>query len=359
MTQNDKDMIKVAQKYIKVENSVVTSLIRIDNYKGCPPFYQYTTAYRVGKENHDLNVNGLSFNEEEAKAKAVFETVERWSLYHIPRATQTYEVNTQNRITKTSCISCATIFGTNSSGCASGLSKESALNRALYELIEQDAFAIFYYNKLTPQKLPLTYFKKINQLLSMLKSFHFKVHLFNISLDIAVPVCLCVLENMTSTKPYFTLGIKAREDWNDAAEGSILESLQSLGSFRHLAKNFEKINSPILRRIKYWFDKKPQSSLNFLFQGKIKHNISSGSELPVFERLREAGINKVYYRQIYKENGIVVVQAAIPELVKLFMNEKAKPDVANHRIFIAPVHFGLLSHSKTNEDLNIVPHPFP
>jgi len=197
----------------------------------------------------------------------------------------------------------------------------------------------------------------LNELLELLRRYGFQVHLFNLSLDITVPICLCLLEDTTGIKPYFTLGLRAQHNWNESIKGAILESLQSLIAFRDLTEMHGKCSSPILQRIIYWLDKKPKEALGFLFQGEIKTTITPVSS--VFQCLHEAGIKKIYFRRIYNENGIVVIQAAVPELVQLPIGGRIDKTHINPRLFSVPVSLGFFKHVRTGKDLNTIPHPFP
>jgi len=358
MIRINKEVIVAAKQYLKSENSAITRLIKIDNYNDYPPFYQYTAICQSNQEmDFELNVNGLSLNEEEAKTKAIFEAIERSAFFQASLAAPTYQIDTRSGTTKLSATLSPGLFSTDSCGCAAGIDQESTLNRALLELIERDAFAIYYYNRLSPYKLNLTFSDELGELINLLRHYSFRVHLFDLSLDITIPICLCLLEDTSGIKPYFTLGLKAQTDWKEAVRGAILESLQSLVSFRDLAEKTTDVHSSILRRIQYWLDKKPQLALNFLFKGKKKNTFTSTSS--VLQNLWNVGIKKIYYRRIYKKNGIIVIQAAVPELVKLPLDGKALPNIASRRLFSVPVTVGLLSCPRTISDLNTIPHPFP
>lgn len=353
----DKRSILKALGYLKFEEKIVSRLVKVENYNDYPPFFQYTTAHRVDSHvNFDLNANGLSFNEDEAKAKAVMETIERWVLFHSQESSPTYKCNNWDLSKGELIIPKRNIFSSNTSGTACGFDLLSTLHRAIYELIERDAFAIYYFNRLTPKKIIFEDLIELKQLTRLLRNYSFEIHLLDISLDIRVPICMCILEDKSGILPRFTIGIKAGDDPLKVAEGAILESLQSLVAIRKVSKQPKKSCPNQLKIMHYWMDKDPHIGLPFFFDTKTTTKLTPINKLE--DCLFAAGISDIFYRIVYDSHGIFVIQAAIPELVRLPFGkvEFSKRNVS--RLSAVPVKLGINKSFRKLEGLTLTPSPF-
>lgn len=362
-------MNDILTAYLRSDESIITRVFQIDNFNDYPPLFQFATNYSTESlSDVMLFANGISTNKNEARTKAIMETIERWYLCSSTskKTKLLFELNTSTKkstIVQTSPIQ---LYGSDSQGAAAAFSKEEAIYKGICELIERDAFAIYYYNKLTPFQIGGPFNKKINNLLIILNNYYFKVTLLQLITDISIPICLCILEDISGkTKPFFTLGLKCSLSWNEAIEGAIMESIQSLNSFRTIAQHEstkEISTHPIIIRLRYWFDKQPEDTLPFFFSGEIKKVVHKPVSIHKLDSLLQllsmVRIPSIQWRLIYQFGYIYVVKVFIPELVSLPLSSRPT-HLDNKRIYTVPVSLRMLKKPRTEYELNKIPHPFP
>jgi len=95
------------------------------------------------------------------------------------------------------------------SGCAGHFSKREAVLSGILELIQRDAFLIFWLNHLSPPVLDVASMKdpEIVELLSYCKRYRLELTFLNTTADIAVPSVTCVItDNTPSDGPYIAMG---------------------------------------------------------------------------------------------------------------------------------------------------------
>lgn len=435
------ETFRLVQGYLRSSESVVTNVYQSDEYNDYPSFYHFVTKYipRRGWVEDDLLANGLSFNKEEAFIKAVMETIERCNLSNFEerdlkhgsyfdlrtkanvinpelfRAVSDSQVKNKkykdfvfneksgfywtkvnnlkgegllipaqmihflhNRVKNEPIIKLP-----DSTGAAAGMSHEQALYAAICELTERDAYSITYYNKIGPKSLSLETItnKKLRQLISYLRRFYFDVRIYDITLDIKIPVFFCVLIDETDEGPRINVGAKCDVDVEVAIEGSIMESLQGIGATRdmlYMKKNLGRVDfgkigksiKPIIERILFWAEA-PVEKINFLNTGEMvdyqsydRRNWESYDQKldQVLSCLAEAGFGEVYWKDTStKENkkfDIHTLKAIIPGLVPLSLNGDY-PYYKNPRLYKIPVACGLRNRELSESELNVYPHPLP
>lgn len=105
-------------------------------------------------------------------------------------------------------------FKANSTGVAAGLSKEQAREHALYELIERDAFSIFWYSKPAGKKINLeTLPEDIKERVLAWKNQGGTIDILDITVD-GIPVALVTLHQ--NKFPYFATGAAAKPTFEEA-----------------------------------------------------------------------------------------------------------------------------------------------
>lgn len=434
-------------KYLNSSNNVITTIARIDGYNDYPFFYQYGTSYipRNGYTENDLNANGISLHKNEAVIKAVMETIERWYLSSYAEKELLFfsyekmskkEINvldpkifqvissTQRRTNaykkflwnekssfywtkvnkfgtdKTFFIPAQLIYFlhntkhkgsilrlSDSTGAAAGTSIEQALYKGICELIERDAYAICYYNMLPGKRIRLDEIKdpKIAHIINTLEQNHFDISIFDISLDISIPVFLCLLVDQTNIGPKITVGVKCSFYWQEAMYGAIMESLQGLTSTRDLMQiqstitknNFNKISSPvkpILERMLYWANVDSSKDLKFLLSSsyafdvlsqypQVDKNLSYKELLKmVVKRLDEQEINTIYWKKVTPQKldrfYLYGVKVVIPQLQSISLDQKYLY-FGSKRVYTVPVKIGLKKTFPKEGELNSIPHPLP
>ncbi len=105
-------------------------------------------------------------------------------------------------------------FKANSTGVAAGLSRDQARHHALYELIERDAFSIFWYSKPAGKKIDLrTLPDDIDERVVAWQNQGGVIDVLDISVD-GIPVALVTLHQ--NKFPYFATGAAAKPTFEEA-----------------------------------------------------------------------------------------------------------------------------------------------
>lgn len=435
-----KKTLRLVEKYLESPASVITNIYQADEYYDYPFFYQFISEYkpRKGWGEDDLLANGLSFNRDEALIKTVMETVERWNLSNycekdlvydsfenlvrkerilnplelrLVSKSQlkkkeykkfNYDLNTKFYWTKICNLNKDGVLVPaqlihfmhnkinnepviklpDSTGAAAGVSFEQTLYSALCELIERDAYAIFYYNKLALKRLDSKTIrnKDLLRLIKRLEDYYFEVLIFDMTLDIEVPTFFCVLIDKTGIGPKISVGAKCSLDSDEAIEGSILEALQGIGATRdmlyvknNLGQDFKKVGKsirPILDRVMFWAEAS-KKDLGFLDEGLLVdyRNLKSNKEGNpkkkleiVISILKESGVGEIYWKDTAgdedKKQGVYTLKAFVPGLVPISLHINYNY-FGNSRLFRVPVELGLKSKAVTEDELNKMPHPLP
>jgi ribosomal protein S12 methylthiotransferase accessory factor len=256
-----------------------------------------------------------------------------------------------------------------SSGSACATSKEEAMYKGICELIERDAFMIYYLNKIPPEKIDLSTIKKegLKKLVLLFQRYFLEVNLFNISTDLKIPTILCVLIDKIGVGPAVSIGTKTDWDIDEAIKGAIFEAQHTRIWIRDaLIKGKRVTDKSQIKTIQdrgvYWARKSQIKKLNFILNSKkrvsyddLKSGVSRNKRL---KKLLEILKNKNYSLYIkdltdkkIRKKGFFVFKSIIPELHPLFLFENTK-FLFSDRMTSVPSRLGCKSNK-----LNLEPHP--
>lgn len=265
-----------------------------------------------------------------------------------------------------------------STGAAGGSNISGALVRGICEIVERDAFMIFYLNKIPARKVKLNKISdsRLNKLLVILKRYNMEVFTFDITTDIKIPTYLSIVLDRSGFGKAVALGLKCDLDQIKAIIGSIEETFNSRSWLRtEYEKNTKKItvsdllrNSDIRTRGLLWYPVSAIKNLDFLlgsstFVSKIKTkeiNKTSGQNLKyILQLFKEQGYDVLYKditHPVFKKLNYFVVKAIIPQMQPFYLDENNKL-LGGQRLYEIPGKLGFTA--KKNEDqLNNFPHPF-
>lgn len=129
------------------------------------------------------------------------------------------------------------ILTSSTTGLGAGNTLEQAIESALLEIIERDAYAITYRANKKTMNIPWEKISRKNKILiKNLERSHLKCHLALLQSDIHVYIVHCTLENEKKSYPIYSHGSCANFKLNDAIEGAISECLQLRDSQIELKK---------------------------------------------------------------------------------------------------------------------------
>lgn len=230
-------------------------------------------------------------------------------------------------------------------GCAAGRNVTEAMLNALLELIERDAVAIWWYNRLNRPRVEFESFadSRFLEIQAAFANEGCDVYLLDVTADTQIPTYVAVSPACDGSKPYFACashvsaraaGLKALSEvaqvWFWAQRGAAADDLQD------------------------WLNKANINGYTYL---KGTGKTIARTELPLttedalqmcVSRVRSIGIEPHYIDLTRPEIGIPVIRALAPGLRHFWAR------FAPGRLYDVPVQMGWLSWAKQESDLNPV-----
>lgn len=259
-----------------------------------------------------------------------------------------------------------------STGCAGGFGHQSTLLRALYEVVERDAFMTTYLTKHQAPRIDLNQlqFKEVAPLLKIAARYNLEARLFDITNDLGIPTFLGCLIDRTGLGVAFSLGAKSAYDVKTAILGSLAEAFNIRPWMRHHFwqhhRQLVKINpnkiADIEERALFWMRPNWQENLQFLFKsplqplGKLNKALSEERQLNKLKEVFKKQSFNAYYADItpkyFQGSDYLVYKAVIPQLQPLYLHEPEKK-INQPRLKKVSRYFG-----QPKLEVNAVPHPF-
>lgn len=259
-------------------------------------------------------------------------------------------------------------------------SVDEAMLSGLYELIQRDAFLIFWLNNITPSKInprtvPSDDFQKIFE---EAERYRFTTHCLNITSNIGVPSFAVVIEDPIQP-PRFSLGGGCNADPVKALVRAIEEAWDVYYWLRKerpysLTESYQPFRTASINRserLRLWANPEMAEKFAFLISGEEKQFSEANFRFPssfssAKEELRSLarhlesfgpGYEAYHYAvhsPILTQLKYFVVKTVVPQLVPLYLNEAFAP-LGARRFREVPEKLGY-PPAKT---WNPWPHPFP
>src|SRR3989344_1598553 len=269
----------------------------------------------------------------------------------------------------------------NTNGAGGMFTKEGAILSGLYELIQRDAFLIYWLNCIAPQRVdpetvPNDAFRSLYQ---ESRRYGFAVYCLNITADTGVPSFVVAISDESGKSPRFSLGGGCQADPVKALHRALEEAWSAYYCVRprppyNLPESYQPFSDRTIgqgERLRLWAN--PQMAENFLFflAGAKKHfsefsfnfpdSFSSEKEELKFltKKVEDLGRGyEVYYylvrHPILSRLGYCSARVIVPQLISLYLNETRAPFDAK-RLREVPHKLGL----EAAKELCPYPHPFP
>ncbi|MBI2675426.1 MAG: YcaO-like family protein [Candidatus Aenigmarchaeota archaeon] len=259
-----------------------------------------------------------------------------------------------------------------STGSACGITYSGAIYRGLCEVVERDAFMIYYLNKMPAAEVDLEASENdaIGKLVSAYRRYRLEIRVFDITTDIQIPVFLGILVDRTGKGPAITVGAKAGLDAEKTIIGAMEEAYLTRPWIRELLlKPDERISErnelldDIDKRGIFWSKRNMIKHLDFLLKSKETKSVNEYKKVGkknmlevCFSFLKKMD---VFFRDLttpeIREIGFKVVKILIPQMHPLHLNEEYKY-LGGERLYSVPETLGF--HRKRGGELNRIPHPF-
>lgn len=239
------------------------------------------------------------------------------------------------------------ICAADANGCAAGPTLTDATLAALLELIERDAVAIWWYNRLTLPELDLPALgnAKILRAEEGFRAGGRTLHVIDISTDLGVPACVAIAPKLDGSEPCF--GAAAELTYERAAFKAISEAAQVCFWAQSRAGSEELLSwvrdtsihdNPYLRA----HGRKIASCCT-----KAMH--ASAALEQTVNRFFNAGLESFCLDVTRPEIGVPVARVFVPGLRHFWAR------LAPGRLYEVPVRESLLRHAHKEADLNPVP----
>jgi thiazole/oxazole-forming peptide maturase SagD family component len=240
-----------------------------------------------------------------------------------------------------------------STGCAAGAGLEDAALRGFLELVERDAFAIWWYNRLRRPAMDLGAIRSsgTRRLIELFEQFGRRVEILDITGDLQIPVMVAVSSQQGAD---VLIGSGASLDPEDAALRALLEAAILLCQTGSAAS---QISTPSALEI--WRKTARLADHPYLVpRGRRRpRTVASTNEGEVkqclawcVERARNAGLEVFLIDVTRPETELPVARVVSPEM------RRWSPSFAPGRLYDVPVKLGWRKTPVRRENLN--PTPF-
>ena len=243
-----------------------------------------------------------------------------------------------------------------SNGCASGNTAEEALLHALLELIERDAVAIWWYNRLPKKGVDLSSFS--NPWIQSMQETHDKLDrelwALNLTTDLQVPVYIALSRKKKGTED-IVMGFGAHLSEEAALSRAITEVNQTLpGAQLDAAGKYQDKNAAAC----HWFQNATVANNPYLgpHGNHFQQNNSSPHQgkkqsplLELIDKLKEKGLECLALNQTRPDIGMPVYRVVVPGLRPFWKR------LAPGRLYDIPVSMGLLASPVKEHELNPIP----
>ena len=254
------------------------------------------------------------------------------------------------------------VFFADSSGCAAGSTIEEAILQGLYELVERDAFAIWWYNRLQKPKVNLESFD--DEYLASATKFYRRLHrrmwVLDITSDLGIPAFVAVSNRTDSEREDVIYGCGAHINPRVAALRAVCEMNQCLSMMPHpRQENAEYlIDDPVCR---WWWKNFSSETFEFLVPSVYydEHHCS-GFYVPQVDNLKEEviwcqsqieakGMELLVLDQTRPDIRMPVVRVIVPGLRHYW------PRFAPGRLYDIPVKMSWKNEELHEDELNLLP----
>lgn len=255
-----------------------------------------------------------------------------------------------------------------------------AILAGIYELVQRDAFFIYWFNKIPPPRIDQDSigdpdFKK---LLANLKRYRIELEILDITSDFGIPAFAGVLIESSGKGPAISIGAGCGRNPERAIIRAVTEAMgvrhwlrQNLNNFTSLPELYKPFIDPLSqeKRLLLWGNPLMRHKFDFFLCGpktplSVRHphrpEEDPREELQdLKEKFQTRGESyEIFYYEakhpVLERLGYYSVSVSVPALLPLYLNETCAP-LGSKRIQESCILLGLTP----SEEINDLPHPFP
>ncbi len=240
-----------------------------------------------------------------------------------------------------------------SNGNAAGNTMEEAILQGLFELIERDSVAIWWYNRLNCPSVDIASFEDsyFNELLRYYKTIDRELYAIDLSFDIGIPCFAAISHDMEGGK--MIVGFGAHVDAKIALERALTEMNQLLP----ILSGNKYLEDPV---ISDWIKNATIDNQPYLKQHNLPVKTTcSYSADPLFStyeairhcqaKLAQSNMECYFINFTKPDIGLPVVKVIVPGLRHFWTR------FGPGRLYDVPVKLNLLNKRKNEEELNPIP----
>lgn len=268
-----------------------------------------------------------------------------------------------------------------STGAAAGQTVEKAILAGLLEVIERDAFMIYWLQQVQAKKIDLNKIKndEIQNLMQLAVDYRLELHMLYLQTDVPVHTISLVIVDRSGIGPAVNVSAKTGFDIVQMIVDLMQDMLAHRGLSYELSNGFPDMVDVAaselthVSRMLYWHNPKQIPDIEHFLAG----DPCILDDLPVYEtesttldHLAHLCIwfakkdYPVYYREIISpklkelSEGVSVVVVKVPDMQPLYLEEQLKA-TGGARLQAVPKELGLSTWYEKHGEYYKVPHPFP
>lgn len=256
---------------------------------------------------------------------------------------------------------------------------EGAILSGLLECIQRDGFFIHWLRRVVPSRIDIGSLRRpaTLRLVTLAREVGLEPVFLDVTSELGVPTCVCVLLREDGGHPYASMGGSCRLDGESAVHDALLEA----ASVHHviardatrlvLPDDYEPFTDPTLythKRLAFWANPEHARHLAFFLAGPSvsvqqfcrsvpRHDDARGALAYAVGVLRRHGLDGWYFQAEHDALdalGFASVRVIIPGLVPLYYEERNAP-LGHRRLAASP----LFTAAAAAQPLTPWPHPFP
>lgn len=245
-------------------------------------------------------------------------------------------------------------ISSDTNGCAVGRTREQALIRGFYELIERDAVGIWWYSRARVAGINNESIPYVTRWKTWFMALYRDFWLLDLTSDLEVPVVACVSCRGTNDAGSLTLGFGCDSDLANACSKALFENLMLSVIYDYIGHSIsqtDKLNWLSLRSLKMH---------DYLFPLRVSTSVTSSKQHAtlsdcmglILQKLLAAGLKPLAHDYPTLIKGWHCSRAICPGLRHFW------PRFAPGRLYKIPADMGLIPQRLNENDLN--PYPlFP
>ncbi len=393
---------------VKISAPIVN---RSENY---PPLHRAFFSFEHKETNYKIDAGAADYDKNMSELKGKGEFLERFSMYAPIGLLKKYgpdknmmKEKVQKKLLAKKLLTFGYTFvpyneiyyglkGENktqsqitTNGCAGHFDKKQAVVSALLELIQRDSFLVYWLNSIAPKHINVQEYAKkntkIKKLIDDLERYHLNYYFLDITSDIEVPTCCCVILDRRNGRHVIGLGASSGFDSEGCLMSAATEAISVLSSKKEVVFSFKKDYVPFTdkaigrtERITLYDSVEESKKMKFFIESTESISVEdfvsiSGviSSIPDDVHKKQSYLKKIFKKR-HKDNkmyeiltysvnndlldyyGYYVIRVMCKGLYNLYLTES----------FADPHHPRLKEFVKNRKlekfaKLNIWPHPFP